>query len=172
VDETAAVDLLAALVREHGSDLTIVDRAGTTSQAWSARLAPPDNEAKQYYVRLPAPEKVLDALRPVLHRRLSAAGVDRVGKDVVISTFGRHYRMAVTAEGLGPVRVGGPMQAPGSAGGAGVAPDYLAALLFGPFGIDGLVRLRPDVYPGPDGELFTALFPPLTADLLTYYLPW
>ncbi len=108
----------------------------------------------------------------MLHRRLVDAGVDRVGKDVVLSTFGRHYRMPVTTDGLGPVVVGGPMQSPGSAGGAGVAPDYLGALLFGPHGMRGLARIRSDVYPGPDAELFSTLFPPLTADLSTYYLPW
>lgn len=64
------------------------------------------------------------------------------------------------------------MQGPGAVGGAGVAPDRLAALLLVPLGIDGLARIRPDVYPGPDPELFTTLFPPATADLLTYYLPW
>jgi predicted N-acetyltransferase YhbS len=172
-DEPAAAELLRALIRAHGDDLRIVDRVGaTTSAAWAAHLGPADTEAQQYYLRLPSPERVVDALRPVLHRRLTEAGVDRVGKDIVLSTFGRHYRMPVTAEGLGPVVVGGPMQGPGSAGGAGVAPDYLGALIFGPHGIAGLTRIRHDVYPGPDAELFTTLFPPLTADLLTYYLPW
>lgn len=179
VAEAAAVDgpdsdeLLRALIREHGPALTIVHRPGTTTaEAWGARLGPAETAAEQYYLRLPAPEHVLDALRPVLHRRLVDAGVDRVGQDVVLSTFGRHYRMPVTADGLGPVVVGGPMQSPGAAGGAGVAPDYLGALLFGPHGMEGLAQLRADVYPGPDAELFTTLFPPLTADLLTYYLPW
>ena len=74
VDERGADELLLALVRECGPDLTIVDRPGTTSSAWSARLAPADGEARQYYVRLPAPEQLLDALRPLLHRRLTDAG--------------------------------------------------------------------------------------------------
>ena len=120
-------------------------------------------------MRLERPELVLDALRPVLTARLRAAGL---GRDVVISTFGRHYRLPWTADaGLGPVEVGGPMQAPGVARGAGVAPDRLPALLLGQLGIQGLERLYPDVY-APDAEFFGALFPPLTADLLTYYLPW
>ena len=80
--------------------------------------------------------------------------------------------MAVTGDGLGPVRAGGREQAPAAAGGAGVAPDQLGALLFGPHGMHGLARRRPDVYPGRDAELYEALFPPLHADLLTYYLPY
>jgi GNAT superfamily N-acetyltransferase len=173
VDVPAADDLLQALIREHGADLQIVDRPGTmTGAAWAARLGATATGAQQYYLRLPSPERVLDALRPVLHRRLVDAGMDRVGNDIVLSTFGRHYRMPVTPEGLGAVVAGGPMQAPGAVRGAGVAPDYLGALLFGSSGMDGLARIRPDVYPGPDAELFTTLFPPLTADLLTYYLPW
>jgi hypothetical protein len=63
------------------------------------------------------------------------------------------------------------MQAPYSAGGAGVAPDLVPALLFGPDGIDGMARKHPDVYPGPNPELMRALFPPVRSDLLTFYLP-
>ena len=59
-----------------------------------------------------------------------------------------------------------------AAGGLGCAPDHLAALLFGPHGVRGLARLRPDVYFGADPEWYDALFPPLTSDLLTLYLPY
>jgi hypothetical protein len=141
----------------------------TPGRAWADLLEPAGTDASQYYARLERPELVLDALRPVLTARLRAAGL---GRDVVISTFGRHYRLPWNPDaGLGPVEVGGPMQAPGVAKGAGVAPDRLPALLLGQLGIQGLERLNPDVY-APDAELFGALFPPLTADLLTYYLPW
>ncbi|MFI9383268.1 hypothetical protein [Kutzneria sp. NPDC052558] len=34
-----------------------------------------------------------------------------------------------------------------------------------------LAERHPDVYPGPQVELMTALFPPVSADLLTYYVP-
>jgi hypothetical protein len=63
------------------------------------------------------------------------------------------------------------MQAPGTAGGAGVAPDQLGPLLFGPHGIVGLSHRHPDVYPGRHRELMAALFPPLSSDLLTFYVP-
>lgn len=169
VDAAAAHDLLDAL-RGLGEPLTIVHRPLTVpGRAWADLLEPGGADATQYYVRLERPELVLDALRPVLTKRLRAAGL---GRDVVISTFGRHYRLPWTADaGLGLVEVGGPMQAPGVAGGAGVAPDRLPALLLGQLGIEGLERLHPDVY-ASDADFFGALFPPLTADLLTYYLPW
>ena len=108
----------------------------TPGRAWADLLEPGGTDATQYYARLERPELVLDALRPVLTARLRAAGL---GRDVVISTFGRHYRLPWTPDaGLGPVEVGGPMQAPGVAQGAGVAPDHLPALLLGQLGIQGL----------------------------------
>lgn len=175
-DDDAADRLLAGLVAElPGSTLQVVHRAGTvTGDRWDQRLGARSDLAEQYYVRLERPELVLGALRPVLAARLaSAATASGTHRDaVVVSTFGRHYRMPVVDGGLGPVEVGGRMQSPGAVGGAGVAPDQLGALLLGPLGMAGLSRRRPDVYPGPDGALLEALFPPMTADLLTYYLPW
>ncbi|GEA86762.1 GNAT family N-acetyltransferase [Cellulomonas cellasea] len=171
-DGDAADRLLAALVAElPDATLVVVHRAGTvTGDRWEARLDEPSDGAEQYYVRIARPELVLDALRPVLSARL--AGV-RTGRDaVVLSTFGAHYRLPVVDGALGPVEVGGTLQSPGVLGGAGVAPDQLGALLLGPLGMAGLSSRRPDVYAGSERALFEALFPPLTADLLTYYLPW
>ncbi|GGS93291.1 hypothetical protein GCM10010156_59420 [Planobispora rosea] len=173
-DEAAARELLrgvAALVP--GGRVNVVHRAGTvTATAWRDFLDyEPRAQAEQYYVRIPDVAALLDRLRPLLWRRLTAAGIDRTGRDIVISTFGAHYRIPVRADGLGEVVTGGAMQGPGAVGGAGVAPDYLPALLFGPRGIEGLGRIRPDVYTG-EKELFQALFPPLTADVLSYYLPF
>ena len=131
-DVATAHDLLDAL-RGLGEPLTIVHRPLTTpGQAWADLLEPGGTDATQYYVRMERPELVLDALRPVLTARLRAAGL---GRDVVVSTFGRHYRLPWRADaGLGPVEVGGPLQAPGVAKGAGVAPDRLPALLLGQHG--------------------------------------
>ncbi len=179
VHEAGARDLLAALAGEavaSGERLSVVHRAGTvTGRTWDGFLEPADDAAEQYYVRIPDPAPVLDALRPVLARRAAGfdgerAGIDRLGAALVISTFGAHYRLPVTDGGFGPVEVGGPMQAPGANGGFGVAPDQLGALLLGGRGFAGLRRLRPDVY--GDRELGEVLFPPRTADVLSYYLPW
>lgn len=172
-DADAADLLLGAVVARfpHVTPRVVHRPLTVTGAAWEARLGPADELAEQYYVRVERPEALLDALRPVLTARLRAAGLDR--REVVLSTFGRHYRMTVADDGaLGPVVVGGPMQDPGAHRAAGVAPTSLADLLLGQRGMHGLARRHPDVYPGPDAELFEALFPPLTADLLTYYLPW
>ncbi len=172
----AARDLLAALAGDavaSGEPLSVVHRAGTvTGAAWDGLLEPADDAAEQYYVRIADPAALLDALRPVLSRRMASAGLDagRLGGALVISTFGAHYRLPVTGDGFGPVEVGGPMQAPGVHHGFGVAPDQLGALLLGGRGFAGLRRLRPDVY--GDREAGEALFPPQTADVLSYYLPW
>jgi GNAT superfamily N-acetyltransferase len=182
--EAAAEDgpAVAALVRGaadlvDGGEVRVVDRPGTVlTSSGAVPLAPDGGLAEQYYVRLPEPAVVLDRLRPILQARVEAAGLDR-SDDVVISTFGRHYRLPVSAEGrdggvLGAIRAGGVMQAPGAVGGCGVAPDALATLLFGPLGMHGLSRRRADVYPGPDDERFETLFPPLTSDVLTWYFPY
>ena len=172
VDAPAAEELLrrlAALSPE--ARLRVVQRTGTvTGDAW-ALAADPERLAEQYYVRIPDPAILLDRIRPVLWNRLVAAGLDRSSGDVVLSTFRRHYRIPVEDDGLGTVETGGVMQAPGVARGAGVAPDQLAAVIFGA-GVIESSRMRPDVYPGPDRERFDVLFPRVTADLLTYYLPY
>jgi predicted N-acetyltransferase YhbS len=173
-DAAAAEDLLTGVAALAGDrPLRVTDRpASVPGRTWAARLGPGSELADQYYVRVPHAGRLLEALRPVLSGRFTAAGIDRGGRDVVVSTYAASWRMAVTPDGLGPVRPGGREQAPAAAGGAGVAPDQLGALLFGPHGMHGLARRRPDVYPGRDPELYEALFPPLRADLLTYYLPY
>jgi hypothetical protein len=62
------------------------------------------------------------------------------------------------------------MQAPNSQGAAGVPPDAWAPLLLGPHGALGLERLRPDVLLGPVRDVLGVLFPPLSADIRTFYL--
>jgi predicted N-acetyltransferase YhbS len=135
-------------------------------------LADRRRQAEAYYLRVPDPVSLLDYLRPVLSARLATAkDVDRDTGEAVVSFFREHVRLVYTDRTVVDVRPGGRMQAPGSVGGAGVAPDLVASLLFGPHGIIGLAERHPDVYPGPDEALMSALFPPVRADLLTFYLP-
>lgn len=172
-DPSAAVALIAhAQKRAAPHGLRVAERPGTLLDSVLADLADPaSGDCEQYYVRVPALVAMLDAVRPVLSARLAASGLGHEGQEVVLSTFGAHVRMPVEGGALGAPVAGGTLQAPGSVSGCGVAPDQLGSLLFGPLGIEGLTRRRPDVYPGRHRELFAALFPPVTSDLLTYYLP-
>lgn len=172
--EVAAVDEAAAhaLVALTGAT-EVTERPGTVAgAALEPFLAPAPAEANSYYVRVPDPVALLEHLRPVFGARL-AASARFAGEEgeAVVSFYRSHVRLPFRAGEVGPVVAGGRMQAPGAAGGAGVAPDVLASLLFGPHGIEGLTARHPDVYPGPNAELVRTLFPPVRSDIMTFYLP-
>lgn len=167
VDEAAAHALLALT---EATELT--ERPGTVAgEALEPFLGPAAEEAASYYVRIGDPVALLEHLRPVFGRRLVDGGfADREG-EAVVSFYGSHVRLPFKAGEVGSIVPGGTMQAPGAAGGAGVAPDLLASLLFGPHGLRGLTARHPDVYPGPNADLMHTLFPPVRGDLMTFYLP-
>jgi predicted N-acetyltransferase YhbS len=164
--DAAAVEALLAHAADLAGDEQIEakDRGGLLA----GYLAPPGEQAEDYYVRVPDVVALLDHLRPVLTARLVD---DDSKKDVVLSFFRHHVRLTRVDGAVVEVIPGGPMQAPGVVGGAGVAPDMIAPLLFGPHGIAGLAARHTDVYPGQNADLMRALFPPVDADLLTFYLP-
>ncbi|PRY44450.1 GNAT family N-acetyltransferase [Umezawaea tangerina] len=170
--EVAAVDAAAeqallhhvlGLGPEDEVEVEVTDRPGNRLAPF---LGPPPRNAEMYCSRVADPAKLLEHLRPLLSRR--ADGYDG---DVVVSFFRSHVRFRCTDGQAGPMTAGGVLAGPASVGGAGVAPDLVPALLFGPLGIEGLAERHPDVYPGPARELMAALFPPVRADLLTYYVP-
>ncbi|GAA3220955.1 GNAT family N-acetyltransferase [Dactylosporangium siamense] len=166
VSEPSAVAALLAHAAElaGGEPFQAKDRAGLLTD----RLAAPEPDAHDYYVRVPDVAALLEHLRPVLSARLAPHdGPD----DVIVSFFRRHVRLQRAGGSVTSVVAGGPMQGPASLGGAGVAPDLIGPLLFGPHGIAGLAERHADVYTGPNADLMRALFPPVSADLLTFYLP-
>ncbi|CRK59868.1 hypothetical protein [Alloactinosynnema sp. L-07] len=160
VDDEAAVALLSEF-----PDATVSARGLPALEPYLGPAT--DLQAQQYYVRVPDPVALLEHLRPLLSARLSAFG----DGEALVSFFRSHVRFSYSAGVVGPMRTGGVMQGPYAQGGAGVAPDLVGSLLFGPLGIDGLRRIHPDVYPGPNEALMGALFPPISADMLTYYVP-
>ena len=172
-DPAAAYALLAYAASKPGADaLKVTERGGSPGgDALEAWLAPPPRQAARYYVRVPDVIAVLEHLRPVLSSRLAGSTFAEDSGEVLVSFFRHHVRMDYARGVVGTARPGGPMQAPAVAGGAGVAPDQAGSLLFGQEGIAGLAERHPDVYCGPNEELMRVLFPPVRADLLTFYLP-
>jgi hypothetical protein len=104
-----------------------------------------------------------------LEERLAASPLAGVTTDLLVSTWERHVRVAITDGQLGSVRPGGPLQRPVSSGGSGLPPDAVGALIFG--GARSLEDRFPDAHLGRQRELMDVLFPPQRADLLTFYLP-
>ena len=170
-DPAAAYALVAYAAAGTGV-LLVKERPGSPGgDALEGFLAPPPRQAAQYYVRVPDVTALLEHLRPVFAARLAASDLADASGEVVVSFFRHHVRMSYAGATVGTVRPAGVMQAPAVVGGAGVAPDLAGALVFGPHGISGLAERHPDVYPGPHKDLMRILFPPVRADLLTFYLP-
>lgn len=170
-DPPAAYALVAHAAAGTGA-LLVKERPGSPGgDTLESFLAPPPRQAAQYYVRVPEITALLEHLRPVFAARLAASELAGASGEAVVSFFRHHVRMSYTNGTVGEVRPAGVMQAPAAVGGAGVAPDLAGALVFGPHGIAGLAERHPDVYPGPHETLMRTLFPPVRADLLTFYLP-
>ncbi|HEX6872641.1 MAG TPA: GNAT family N-acetyltransferase [Micromonosporaceae bacterium] len=173
VDGPAAQALLGyAIDRAGGRRLRVKERPGSVAgDALEPFLTPRARAVERYYVRVADVVALLERLRPVLSARLATSPLGGEIGEAVVSFFRHHVRIPYAAGEVGPVQAGGRMQAPGSVGGAGVAPDLIGPLLFGPDGIAGLVERHPDVYAGRNEALMATLFPPVRADLLTFYLP-
>jgi predicted N-acetyltransferase YhbS len=135
------------------------------------RLGPPAEKPDWYYARVERLGPLLAHLAPVLQARLTAAGLDDRDHEVLLSSWRSHLRFGIGPSGFRLLGQGGAEQAPISKGGSGVPPDALASLVLGPSGALGLEERLPDCYLGRQRDLMAALFPPRTADLLTFYLP-
>jgi hypothetical protein len=156
-----------------GGDVAVLERpvAGVEELLAEIAEAPeaPDRDREWFYGRVPALSPLLEHLEPVLLERFRSAGFG--GRhDVLLSLWRSHVRFSIDEDSMSGVVDGGPEQAPVSKGGSGVAPDALAPLLLGPFGAVGLEARYGDVLLGRQRDLMEALFPPVTSDLLTFYL--
>jgi predicted N-acetyltransferase YhbS len=120
-----------------------------------------------YYVRIEEPAALFTTISPELLRRL--ADSDIAPGETLISFWGSHVRLHWDSTQL-KVEAGGPMQAPISSGGSGLPLDALGSMLFGG-GAESLEDRFADAFLGRKSELMHTLFPPQSADLLTFYLP-
>lgn len=175
-DVDGLLSIIAASSAATDGAVEVMERPGTPLDSILSTVTDAldeDTDARSqewYYARIPTLGPLLEHLRPVLLDRARAAGLT-TPTDVLLSTWRAHVRFTIDTDSMSPVVVGGPEQAPISKGGAGVPVDLLAPLLLGPFGAAGLERRHGDVMLGRLRDVLEALFPPVTSDLLTFYLP-
>lgn len=163
---------LISSVGHHG-DVAVVERPTAGVDAILAEIAEPpevpERAREWFYGRVGSLAPVLEHLRPVLLERFRSAGLGG-HHEVLLSSWRSHVRFSIDDDSMSEVISGGPEQAPVSKGGSGIPPDALAPLLLGPFGAAGLEARYGDVLLGRQRNLMEALFPPMTSDLLTFYL--
>ncbi|HYN31004.1 MAG TPA: GNAT family N-acetyltransferase [Ilumatobacteraceae bacterium] len=168
-------DGIRSLVAEAGRlhEVAVLERpvAGVEELLTEIAEAPatPHRDREWFYGRVPALSPLLEHLRPVLLERFRSAGLGG-HHEVLLSSWRNHVRFSIDDDSMSAVISGGPEQAPVSKGGSGIPPDALAPLLLGPFGSAGLEARYGDVLLGRQRDLMEALFPPVTSDLLTFYL--
>lgn len=168
----AAVALLAHCCEAAGDvELLVNERPGTVAgdavEPLLAKVDDAERVRQYYYARVEDFGALLRHLGPLLASRLPA---DQEPRELLISSFQSHVRFTIGPAGLTGLTSGGTEQAPGNKGGCGVPPDALPSLVFGPHGALGLERLLPDCYLASQRDLMAALFPPVTSDLLTFYV--
>jgi hypothetical protein len=168
--EPATDALLAHALRAAGDDGTVRVNlrphvAGLTDKTQGDKVKSVER-SDWYYVRVPDAANLLQAMASTLLSRLREAG--RPEGEALLSFFRRHVRLNWGNDQL-TITGGGPVQAPVSAGGSGIPCDALGALLFGD-GASALEDRFPDASLGRQAELMKVLFPPQSADLLTFYL--
>lgn len=135
----------------------------------------PGDLPEWYYARVPDLAGLLEHLGPLLGARLRDSGHGSPGDaghkhQVLLSTYSRQVRFTVGAGGVAGMERGGREQSPVRNGGSGLAAEDVPGLLLGPHGALGMEERLPDCHLGKQRELMAALFPPVTSDLLTFYL--
>jgi predicted N-acetyltransferase YhbS len=163
---------IVAAGARHG-EVALLERTTPTVDALLHDIAEapnaPERSREWFYARIPELAPLLDHLRPVLLDRFRSSAIGG-HHDVLLSSWRSHVRFSIDDDVVSSVVAGGPEQAPISKGGSGVPPDALAPLLLGPFGAGGLESRHGDVLLGRQRELMEALFPPVSSDVMTFYL--
>jgi predicted N-acetyltransferase YhbS len=169
-DREAATALLAHAASRTTDTISVQQRPGIGAMI-EPLLGPGPEGPDWYYARIGDLAPLLQRLAPALQARLRDAGMGDEDHEVLLSTWRSHIRFSIGPSGFRLLAQGGAEQAPISKGGSGIPPDAIPSLLLGPYGALGLEERLPDCFLGRQRELMAALFPPRTADLLTFYVP-
>ena len=134
-------------------------------------LGQADHDGYAYYVRVPDPIALLEAIRPELNHRLADTDLALDEGELLLSFYRSSVRFALKAGQLGAATPAGTVQAPVSQGGSGIPPDLVAHLILGPLGALELEQRHADVLLGKQRELMDVLFPPQTVDVQSWVWP-
>jgi hypothetical protein len=163
--------LADARSRARGGTVRVKDRPGAAVSAVLPAVGWRDEEDDRYMVRVARPVALLDMLRPTLSARLAASHFAAESGELLVS-FYRHSAVLTYADGTVTAVTAAPgQQGPVAAGGVGVPPDVVADLVFGPHGAARLERRHADCNLGPHRAFADVLFPAVSADVLTFYVP-
>ena len=172
---TSEVGVLLALIadaRGSGSSRTVqvTERAdGVVHRALSGIAEYGDGD-DEFLLRVPDPVALLEAARTELSARLAASPFASESGELLLSFYSSSATLTYDNGSITGIVRGPAMQAPVHRGGSGVPPDLVADLVFGPHGAEALDDLFPDLNLGRRRGLMSVLFPPQSADILTYYL--
>jgi len=155
-----------------GSAISVVDRPAGALAHVLAEVGRHSygGGADEYLIRVADPVVLLDALRPTLSARLNASAFGRGSGELLVSFYRRSAVLRYEGGAVTHVAAAPGEQAPVSEGGAGVPPDLVADLVFGPHGALELEATHADLNLGRQRALMETLFPPLRADILVFYI--
>jgi predicted N-acetyltransferase YhbS len=158
--------VLAYACRQNpGHQVLAHDTPGTR---WSRRLREvgrPLPDGVGVYARIADPVAFLDALKPVLERRLAASPLSSITESITISRFADAVELSLVGGQVRAIRSVAPSQDPFVEDGCGVAPDWFPALVLGRWDPPELERRIDDISFGRHAEVIATLFPHLRSDL-------
>jgi hypothetical protein len=117
------------------------------------------------YIKVPDPWALLDALRPVLDRRLASSALAAQSGVLPISSFASTIEVHYADGRITDLRRAPGLQDPSEEGGIGVPPDWFGALVLGRFSPAELEARVDDVMFDGHRDLVEVLFPPLLVDV-------
>ena len=170
--EVGVVQAFVADLRAPGGGKTVqvAERADGVVHRALAGIAEHRDSGEEFLLRVPDPLKLLEAIRHELSARLVASPFATETGELLISFYSSSAILSYERGAVTRISGGPSMQGPVHGGGSGVPPDLLADLVFGPHGAEALDDLYPDLNLGRPRGLMSVLFPPQSADILTYYL--
>jgi predicted N-acetyltransferase YhbS len=170
--EVGVVLALVADVRGLGSSRTVqvTERADGVVQHALSGIAEHGDSGEEFLLRVPDPVALLEAVRSELSARLAASPFASERGELLLSFYSSSATLTYDNGSITGIVRGPAMQGPVHGGGSGVPPDLVADLVFGPHGAEALDDLFPDLNLGRRRGLMSVLFPPQSADILTYYL--